>query len=107
MLSILILTLVPVMTTPEPQPPQPKQPIEIRNKECLTPEEKIRRKMEEKRVKDRQQQKKFSTSFLNKKTKVRIVQSRKPAEIRNGLASTDRAKRRMKDKNNKSSLHLF
>lgn len=107
MLTILLFASATFITEPKPQLPQPKQPIEIRNKECLTPEEKIRRKMEEKRVKDRQQQKKFSTSFLNKKTKVGIVQSRKPAEIRNGLASTDRAKRRMKDKNNKSSLHLF
>lgn len=112
MLTVLILASVPVITTPKPLPPQPKQPIELFNKEGLITKECEEQEKEKKKKGAKDNHQKFFTAYTTKRTKVNIAQSRKPMDVRNkeGLVAEDRAKRRMKEKmskmNNKSSLHL-
>lgn len=75
MLTVLILASVPVITTPKPLPPQPKQPLEFFNKEGLITMECEEQEKKKKGAKDNHQ--KFFTAYTTKRTKVNIAQSRK------------------------------
>ena len=75
MLSILILTLATFITEPKPLPPQPKQPVELFNKEGLITEE--REDKQEKKKKGTKDHQKFFAAYTTHRTKVNIAQSRK------------------------------
>lgn len=75
MLAILLLASATFITEPKPLPPQPKQPIELFNKEGLITKECEEQEKKKKGTKEDHQ--KFFVSCLNNKTKVNIAQSRK------------------------------
>lgn len=73
MLTILLLASATFITEPKPQAPQPKQPIEIYNKEGLVAEKK--RRFESKKNKKNLHNHKFYEAFLERKTRVKFIRS--------------------------------
>ena len=75
MLNILLFASAIIINTPNPQPPQPKKPVTVYNKEGLIDEDK--RSVDIKKKEKEPNNHKSLKAHLNNKTKVKVAQSNK------------------------------